>query len=241
MKALGVITARGGSKGIPGKNIRMLGGKPLLQYTIEAGQAARRLAHLLLSTDDEAIAAVGRACGVAVPFLRPPALARDDTPTLPVLQHAVRWFEAQGGRCDAVCLLQPTVPFRLARDIDACLELLERHDADAVVSVLPVPDKYNPHWTFEMQPEGWLALATGEPEPVPRRQDLPAAYHRDGSVYVTRRDVLMEQGSLYGRRLLGYPVQRTVNLDTPDDWLRAEQLVAAALEGGAVAASQLGR
>lgn len=226
MRVLGVVTARGGSKGIPGKNVRPLGGKPLLAWTAEAALAARRLSRVVLTTDDERIAEVGRGCGLEVPFLRPAGLARDDTPTLPVLQHAVAELERAGDRFDAVCLLQPTSPFRRPGDIDGCIELLESAGLDAVVSVLPVPPEHNPHWVYFRDGEGLLRLATGEEQPIPRRQELPPAFHRDGAVYVTRRDVLMEGNSLYGKRLGGFLVDpRSVNLDTPEDWERAEGLV----------------
>ena len=224
MRVLGIIPARGGSKGIPGKNIRPLGGRPLLAWTAESALAAKRLSRVVLTTDDERIAEIGRVCGLEVPFLRPAELAMDDTPTLPVLQHAVSELEKAGDRFDAICLLQPTSPFRRAGDIDGCIELLET-GLDAVVSVLPVPAEHNPHWVYFRDNDGLLRLATGEDQPIPRRQELPPAFHRDGAVYVTRRDVLME-GSLYGRRLGGYLADsRSVNLDTPADWERAERLV----------------
>jgi CMP-N,N'-diacetyllegionaminic acid synthase len=226
MRVLGLIPARGGSKGIPGKNVRLLGGRPLLAYTAEAARAARRLSRVVLSTDDEGIAEVGRSCGLEVPFLRPAGLARDETPTLPVVQHAVAELERAGDRFDAVCLLQPTSPLRRPEDVDGCIELLETAGLDAVVSVLPVPPEHNPHWVYFQDGEGLLRLATGEEEPIPRRQELPPAFHRDGSVYVTRRDVLLS-GSLYGRRLGGYLVSgRSVNLDTPADWEQAERMMA---------------
>lgn len=225
MRVLGIVPARGGSKGIPGKNVRPLGGKPLLAHTAEAALAARRLSRVVLTTDDERIAEVGRACGLEVPFLRPAELAMDDTPTLPVLQHAVTELESQGDRFDAVCLLQPTSPFRRAGDIDGCIEMLENEGLDAVVSVLPVPPEHNPHWVWFRNGDGLLRLATGEDQPIPRRQELPPAFHRDGSVYVTRRDVLMEGNSLYGKRLGGFLADsRSVNLDTPADWEQAERL-----------------
>lgn len=225
MRVLGVVTARGGSKGIAGKNVRPLGGKPLLAWTAEAALAARRLSRVVLTTDDQRIAEVGRGCGLEVPFLRPAELARDETPTLPVLQHAVAELERAGDRFDAVCLLQPTSPFRRPGDIDGCIDLLESAGLDAVVSVLPVPPEHNPHWVYFRDREGLLRLATGEEQPIPRRQELPPAFHRDGAVYVTRRDVLM-QGSLYGRRLGGFLADsRSVNLDTPADWELAERLV----------------
>lgn len=224
---LGVITARGGSKGIPRKNLRVLCGKPLLQYTAEAALTASRLSQVILSTEDEEIAEVGRRCGLHVPFLRPMQLAQDDTPTLPVLRHAVSWMENQGSYFDAVCLLQPTNPLRRAGEIDACIERLQVGGADAVVTILPVPAEYNPHWVYFQDQSGSLRLSTGETSPRPRRQDLPPAFHREGSVYVTRRDVLMNENSLYGKRLEGYLLQsgEKVNIDTPEDLARAETLL----------------
>jgi CMP-N-acetylneuraminic acid synthetase len=235
MKVLGIIPARAGSKGIPRKNIVLLGGKPLLAYTAEAALEAQRLDRVILTTDDPEIAAAGRACGLEVPFMRPKYLAQDDTPTLPVIQHAVRWVEEQGGRYDAICLLQPTNPFRSGSVIDRCIELLERSGADAITTVLPVPDEYNPHWVYFQQPDGLLRLAMGQDNPLPRRQLLPAAYHREGAVYVTLRDVLMEQNSLYGKRLAGYilgDADSCVNIDNPSDLKRAEALLPLLHQGG---------
>jgi CMP-N,N'-diacetyllegionaminic acid synthase len=229
MRVLGLIPARGGSKGIRRKNIRPLLGKPLLQYTGEAARAARRLTRVILSTEDEEVAAVGRNCGLEVPFRRSPELARDDTPMLPVVQDTLRWFEERGERFDAVCLLQPTNPLRRPEDIDSCVDLLEQSGADAVVSVRRVPDECNPHWVYSRDDAGWLHLFTGEAAPISRRQDLPLAFHREGSVYVSRRDVVMEQNTLYGARIAGYEIgaQRSVNIDGPEDWERAEKLLSA--------------
>jgi CMP-N-acetylneuraminic acid synthetase len=227
MKTLAVIPARGGSKGVPRKNIRLLAGKPLLQYTAEAALASRRLDRVILSTDDPEIAELGRLCGLEAPFLRPAELALDETPSLPVIQHAVAWLEQRGHRFDAICLLQPTHPFRSAAEIDACIELLDAEPADAVVTVLPVPAHYNPHWVYFEGTNGLLRLSTNERAPIARRQELPAAFHREGSVYVTRRDVLMNGNSLYGERLLGFPVSsaRSVNIDTVEDWSRVERVL----------------
>jgi CMP-N-acetylneuraminic acid synthetase len=223
LSVLGLVPARGGSKGIPRKNIRLLAGKPLLQYTAEAARDARRLAHVALTTDDDEIAAVGRSCGLEVPFLRPPDLAQDSTPMLPVVQHALRWFEANGRRFDAVCLLQPTNPLRRAADIDRCIDLLEEKDADSAIAMLPVPHEYNPHWVFFPQEDGTVRLSTGEPTPIARRQDLPPAFHREGSVYVTRSHVVLG-GSLYGDRTVACVLDpaNSVNIDDAEDWARAE-------------------
>lgn len=227
MRVLGVVTARGSSKGIPRKNIRPLGGKPLLAWTAEAAVGSTRLARTILSTDDEEIATVGRACGLDVPFLRPPELATDRAPTLPALQHAVGFVEAAGDRHDVICLLQPTNPFRTAALIDACIARFEETSADTLISVLPVPPEHNPHWVYFEGEDATLRLATGEAAPIPRRQELPPAYHREGSIYLIRRDVLMEQGTLYGARVVGHVVDpaQCVNIDTEDDWQRAEALL----------------
>jgi CMP-N-acetylneuraminic acid synthetase len=235
MRVLGVIPARGGSKGVPRKNVRLLGGKPLLQWTAEAALSARRITRVVLSTDDEEIAELGRRCGVEVPFLRPAELAQDNTPMFPVVEHAVRWADTNGECIDAVCLLQPTTPLRRSEDIDSCIDLLDRLMADTVLSVLPVPAEHNPHWVYVEAGDGAIRLATREATPIPRRQDLPPAWHRDGAVYVTRRDVVMQGGSLYGPRVVGYPMDpsRHVNIDEPADWERAEALVAAIASAGA--------
>lgn len=240
MRVLGLIPARGGSKGVPRKNVRPLGGRPLIAWTVMAALDAARLSRVVVSTDDAEIADAARFAGAEVPFLRPPELARDDTPTLPVVQHALRTLEAEGDRYDAVCLLQPTNPFRTAATIDACIARMDESGADAVVSVLPVPAEHNPHWVYFRGADGALRLATGEPQPIPRRQALPPAFHREGSVYVSRMRCVLELGSLYGERVLGVEVdpRYSVNIDTPDDWARAE-LVAAALVGSAIEAPAL--
>ena len=227
MKVLGIVTARGGSKGVPRKNVRLLAGKPLIQYTAEAARAAKLLTKTILTTDDKEIAEVGRQCGLEVPFLRPPELARDDTPTLPVLQHAVRFLEDRGEFFDAICLLQPTNPMRQSSDIDACVALLEKTGVDSVVTVLPVPAEYNPHWVYFRNDDGTFRLSTGEKTPIPRRQLLPPAFHREGSVYVMRRAVLMLKNSLFGDTLAGQLMDpaRSVNIDTMEDWAEAEKLL----------------
>jgi len=228
MRVLGVVPARAGSRGIPRKNVRRLGGRPLLSYTADAAFASGQLARVILSTDSDEIADVGRACGLDVPFLRAAELAADTTPMLPVVQHAVATLEAGGDSYDAVCLLQPSHPFRGPDDIVRCVRMIEQEDFDAVMTVLPVPHEYNPHWIYMVATDGTLRLSTGESAPIPRRQDLPPAFHREGSVYLVRRDVLMERNSLYGSRLGGCEVAPggRVNLDTEADWQAAERYLA---------------
>ncbi len=233
MNVLAIITARGGSKGIPRKNLALLAGKPLLSYTAEAALAAQSLARVVLSTDDDEIAALGRQLGLDVPFMRPQELARDQTPTLPVLQDVVQKLEAAGDRYDAICLLQPTSPLRTAADIDCCVAKMTELQVDSVITVLPVPPKYNPHWVYFADSAGQLRLSTGEEAPIPRRQELPPAYHRDGSIYIARRDTIMLRSTLFGQKIHGHVIdsQWSVNIDEPADLLRAESLLRAGRPG----------
>lgn len=230
MRVLGLVPARGGSKGIPRKNLVRLGDRSLLEWTAGEALQAETLSRIVLSTDDEEIAEHGRRCGLEVPFLRPAHLAADGVPTLPVVQWTLRRLEEQGqdSLYDAVCLLQPTSPFRTAEDIDGCVRLLKSSAADSVVSVRPVPLEFNPHWVYVRDDAGRLSLSTGEAEPIARRQMLPPAYHRDGAVYVTRRAVLLEANSLFGTAVVGYlsTSARHANIDSWDDLWQAEKLLA---------------
>ena len=229
------MPARGGSKGIPRKNIRLLGGHPLLAYTLAAARSAG-LGRVLLSTEDEEIAAVGKGLGFDVPFMRPEELATDETPTVPVLLHVLDALSKarELGDIDYVCVLQPTSPFRTAETIQRCLQRLEPGPGDglgpdSVVTVLPVPTEYNPHWVYLVSDAGEMQLFMGDAEPITRRQDLPPVYHRDGSVYLVKREVLEQEQSLYGKQTAAVEVEGglAVNLDVLEDWRRAELLLAA--------------
>ena len=227
MKILGLIPARGGSKGIPGKNLKMLGDKKLLEYTVESALESKGLTDIVLSTDDAAIAEAGQKAGVWIPFLRPAELAADDTPTLPVVIHALNFLRDSGKEYDAVCLLQPTTPFRKRGFIDQAISTFSKGQTDSLISVLPVPHEYNPHWVFEPTGINMLRIATGEKKIIPRRQELPRAYFRDGCVYITLTSVVTEKNSLYGESI-GYiesDPSLYVNLDTLSDWQRAEMLL----------------
>jgi N-acylneuraminate cytidylyltransferase len=230
MKILGLIPARGGSKGIPRKNIKPLGGKPLIAYSIEAGLKSRYLDKVLVSTDDEEIAQVARQYGADVPFIRPAELARDDTPTLPVIQHALRFLADKGETYDAVCLLQPSSPFRTPAFIDAAIEKYVRSGADSLVTVRRVPHHFNPHWIFEPGKDGFLHIATGESNKniIPRRQELPPAYYRDGSIYISDASLILYENALLGNRLAFLETPEdfpAINLDTRDDWEEAVRTI----------------
>lgn len=227
MRVLGVITARGGSKGIPGKNIHLLLGKPLLQYTAEAALGAKRLSRVIITTDDEAIAAVARRCGIEVPFMRPAELSRDDTPSVPVVQHAVKFLADQGEQYDAICLLQPTNPLRQASDIDGAVDLLERTGADSVISFVDVGEKHPARMKF-ISPEGKVIDPPfAEQFEGQRRQDLQPLFLREGSIYLTRTPILMEKNSLKGNDCRAWimPKERACAIDEPFDLFLAEQLL----------------
>lgn len=217
---LGVVPARGGSKGIPRKNVRLLAGKPLLEYTASALLGARSLSRTILSTEDPEIAAIGKAAGLEVPFLRPAHLAVDSTPMIDVVLHALRWVESEGETYDAVCILQPTSPLRSAASIDHCISLLWERDVDSVISVRPVPTEFNPHWVYFETPNGLLQPSMRNRPEVPCRQQLPKAYHADGSVFLARTQTVLEGHTLKGKRLLGAisPAHEAADLDTEDQW-----------------------
>lgn len=227
MRVLGVIPARGGSKGIPRKNIAPLAGRPLLAHTAEAALGATLLNRVVLSTEDEEIAEIGQRCGLDVPFMRDPALARDDTLGIAVLQDVVRRLELQSDMYDAVFTLQPTSPLRRPDDIDGAIRLLEQTGADSVISFVAVGDKHPARMKF-IDGDGrvvnppFAELYEGQ-----LRQDLSALYLREGSVYLTRHDVLMLQNSLQGNDCRAWivPAERACNIDEPLDLLLAELLL----------------
>jgi CMP-N-acetylneuraminic acid synthetase len=189
----------------------------LIEFTFEAARDATKLSQTVLSTDDPEIAELGRRFGIEVPFMRPDALAADDTATIDVLVHLCRWMESKGRNFDAICLLQPTSPDRSGKLIDECILRFEASDSDALVTVTEVPTKYNPMWTYWLDDTGELLPTTGGGVPVPRRQLLRHAYVRDGRIYLTRTRVILEQNSLYGNKVVGYPLDPGFNIDSPED------------------------
>ena len=230
LKVLGVITARGGSKGIPGKNLKLLAGKPLIAYTIDAAQRSQAFDRLLVSTDDFAIAEYARSQGCDAPFMRPPELARDETPHLPVMQHAVQWAaDHEAYHPDAVMILQPTSPLRRAEHMTEAASLLAASGADSVVSVSAVPAHMNPMRMLRIEDGGRATLfVTGDPirQRINRRQDLPAAWVMNGAIYVFRTPVLFAaEPSLYGQSTVAMPMRDPfgLSIDTPEDWEEAEK------------------
>jgi CMP-N-acetylneuraminic acid synthetase len=225
MIALGIIPARGGSKGLPGKNVKALGGLPLIGWSIRSAKGSKLLSRTIVSTDDPAIAEAARSCGGEVPFTRPAELATDEASIVAVMQHAVSWYEsAEKRRPDVIVLLQPTSPFRTAEDIDGCLNLMEKTGADSVETVLR--DTTNPFDRFYLK-DGLLVPWHADTFKYPRRQDVPPIYLETGDVYAMRYPVLMKDGKVTGKRNAGYVVgaERWVDIDTPEDFARAERLL----------------
>ena len=219
-----VIPARGGSKGIPRKNLYSLGGRPLIAYSIEAGLGAQSVDRVIVSTDDSEIAAVSREWGAEVPFLRPAELALDETPTLPVIQHSVQILMEEDYIPSYVVILQPTSPLRSATQIDEGVQILSETGADSVVSVCI--SEHSPYWMRTIE-EGRVYPFLAEGLTYLRRQDLPIVYRLNGALWVTRREVLMEGDSVYGEdvRPLVMPVDDSVDIDTPTDVALAELIL----------------
>jgi len=228
MRILGIIPARGGSKGVPGKNIKMLDGKPLIWYTYEMANKTNLFSDIILSTEDEEIASVGKSFGLKTPFLRPTELSVDTAKSIDVVIHCIKEQLKFGFSYDIVVLLQPTSPFRDKFLIENAIKIFKERNADSLVSVRKVPSHFNPHWLFESDEKKMLKIATGEKEIISRRQELPDAFYRDGQLYITSVDVLLEQHTFLGEKLtyiLNESEGSSINIDTMDDWYKAEAYI----------------
>jgi CMP-N,N'-diacetyllegionaminic acid synthase len=218
-KVLAVVPARGGSKGLPGKNLADLGGRPLLAWTADAARRCSVLDRVVLSTDDDLIAQAGLACGLEVPFRRPASLAADDTPMVQVLQHALDWVVAEGGmRPDIVVLLQPTSPFRGVDDIARTVAALRSADADAAVTVELVPHRYSPESLMVADADGILRGWASPLGSVGRRQAKERVFARNGPAVLAVRASVLEGGSLYGDKTVGVEMPPASGIDIDTDW-----------------------
>ncbi len=222
-KVLGIIPARGGSKGIPGKHTRKLAGQSILAYAAQSAKASGVIDRLILSSNDEAIIAEAREHEIEVPFVRPEALAQDDTAMLPVLQHAVEQLEDAGWKPEIIVLLQATAPLRQPKHIRDAVSQLRESGADSVVSVLEIPHLFAPQKALRMGEDGldfWLE----DGQQITRRQQLQTAYAREGTIYAFWRDTLMEIKSIYGLKCLPLvlPANESLTLDTEADWEMAQ-------------------
>ena len=225
MKILGIIPARGGSQGIPGKNIKLLNGKPLIAYTIKQALAAKLLDRVIVSTDNEGIANCAVEYGAEVPFLRPSELASSNATSLSVILHALEFYSKLGEVYDIICLLQPTSPYRPEGAIDASITKYKASLSRSLVSIRRLPAHYHPYWTFLQNKDGLKPIMEGSL--ISRRQDLPPAYHRDGAIYILNAEFMIQEGKLLSEDLVGYEIESPVliNLDSLEDWELAERYI----------------
>lgn len=224
MKILALIPARGGSKRLPGKNIRILGGKPLIVWSIEVAKDIPEIYDILVSTDDPAIASVCTEAGALVPWLRPADLASDTASSVDVALHALEWYETECGAVDGLLLLQPTSPFRTKEAVCKGIELFGKKDLQAVLGVSPTHD--HPMWTLKMEGD-YLVPFMQEHGVGARSQDLPSVYVANGSFYLITPNDLRRYKSFmpeYLLPLLSEDEKEALDIDTEYDWKVAEAL-----------------
>lgn len=223
---LGVIPARGGSKGVPRKNIRPLAGKPLIHYTLESARKSRLLDRLVVSTDDAQIAEFTISMGTEV-LMRPDALARDDTPMVQVIQHVLTSLVEDGYHPEIIVLLQPTAPLRRAEHIDQCLKMVSKTGVNSVVSVSLVPGHFHPDWQFIVSESGELQPFSNRSldEVQTRRQELTTTYTRNGAIYAVRTAAFNAWESFLAPPCIAYimAVEDSVNIDSEEDFWVAER------------------
>jgi N-acylneuraminate cytidylyltransferase len=229
---IAIIPARGGSKGLPGKNVRLLAGLPLIAHSIRFAQLCPEIDRCVVSTDSEEIAECARGAGGEVPFLRPMNLAQDSTPMLPVLQHAIGEIELQEGkRYELVILLQPTSPFRLPEDISRALEIIHRDNYSVGVITVSAPT-FNPRVVCVEEKNGYMEWAFDQ-RVYTRRQEAEPVLRINGMLYIWRRDYLMDCSvdQLYvgPHRVLVVPEERAVDIDSLYDFQVAEVLLKAGM------------
>jgi N-acylneuraminate cytidylyltransferase len=231
-RILALVPARGGSKGLPGKALRPLGGVPLVGHAIELARRCPEVALVVVSTDDAEIARTAEELGAHVPFMRPDALAEDETPMWPVVRHAVAALDAGGDRYDAILLLQPTSPGRLPGDVAAAVRLLgERPEVDGVVAVAEAEP--HPVWASMVEEAGLLRPLIPEAWSYARRQDLPRVLNVNGALFLWRAGLVRDnvEDPSGTARLAGVemPRSRSIDVDTLEDLETAEALLAAGL------------
>lgn len=204
-----------------------IAGRPLIAYAIEAARSAASVDRVLISTDDSEIADVACELGAEVPFLRPPELADDTAPMLPVLRHVLEWLESEGEVVEAIVLLQPTSPLRTARNVEEAIALFRSASPSCVVSVVEVPHQFNPISALKLTARGTLVPFVGGQAIANRRQDKPKAYARNGPVVLVCDPDTLHSGELYGASCLPYLMTQedSLDIDTPEDLLLAERIL----------------
>ncbi|PRR82846.1 cytidylyltransferase domain-containing protein [Clostridium vincentii] len=218
---LAIIPARGGSKGIPRKNIKLLNGKPLISYTIEEALKSKYIDRVIVSTDNEEIANISKSYGAECPFLRPIELAQDDSTTMDTILYNINELKE---KFDYICLLQCTSPLRNAEDINKTIERVIETDSDSIISVCESQD--NPYWTTVIEQEKLKFLLING-EKIKRRQELPTTYKVNGSIYLMKTHILMSEKKLFTDNTVAYIMsqEHSVDIDTLLDFKFAEVLI----------------
>jgi len=228
-EVLAIIPARGGSKGIPRKNIKILKDKPLIAYTAKAALNSKYIKRVVLSTEDQEIATIGRDLGLEIPFCRDISLAKDSTPSLHVFQDVLIQLKSRESyNPDFVIILQPTSPFRTEKHIDEAIELFTVSKADSLVSVVKVPHNMNPYSVMTRHHDGSLKNFLPFNELNNQRQKKPHFYARNGAaIYITTPSCILDQNTLYGKKIICYEMDKIASLDIDDneDWFIAERLI----------------
>ena len=224
-KILAIIPARGGSKGIPNKNIKLLGGKPLIVWTIQAAQQAKIFDLILVSTDSAQIAQTAKTAGAVIPFLRPRYLSTDTAKTMDAVLHAIEWLERESKYFDLVMVLQPTSPLRTAKDIQQALKLFKRKKAESVISVTKT--EHHPRWANTLQADGNMKNFMTADIFAKNRQQLPIYYRLNGAIYLADVKILRNKKNLWNNKTYAYimPSERSVDIDQILDFQLTELLL----------------
>ncbi|MCG8995491.1 acylneuraminate cytidylyltransferase family protein [Laribacter hongkongensis] len=232
-RVLALVTARAGSKGLPGKNLRLMCGKPLIAWTIEQGLASRYIDSLVVTTDGEDIARVAREHGAEVPFLRPLELASDTATSMSAVFHAIEFLEGTGRHYDLLALLEPTSPLRQSSDIDGSIELCEAKGEEASVVSVAAVESGHPSFLYCLESDYLKPMLGSQPTGL-RRQDLRQNYYYlEGCVYVSPIPTLRKKGSFYHEHTIPWIVERyqAIEIDEAPDFIMAEALMSARIEG----------
>ena len=226
MKRYGFIFARGGSRGVPGKNIRPLGGKPLIAHAIDTGRASGLLDEIIVSTDSEEIAAVARQYGARTPFLRPAELAQDNSPEWKAWQHAVSWLHEHGEPFDVFVSLPATAPLRLPEDVATCIKTFEEGNCDLVVTCSPA-QRHPMFNMYRLDDEGYAHVYAPANPPIIRRQDAPEVFDGTTMVYVSCPRYILNNAGLWSGKVkaVPFPRERALDIDDELDFLFAEMLL----------------
>lgn len=226
-KILAVIPARLGSKRVPKKNIKILAGEPLIAYTIKSALKSKLLDRIIVSTNDKKIAEIAKKYGAEVPFLRPFSLAKDETQTLPAIQHAVSYLKkSEGYIMDIIVVIQPTSPLVIAQDIDDAIKKMINKNTNSCITVCEVSER--PEWMYFVKNDKFKPLLKPVLNKKQQKQDLPKIYIANGAVYATKRDALMKDNKIVDKNNLTtliMPRERSIDIDEPIDFKIAEALI----------------